>query len=337
MSDELEHPGERRKDLPSELGKELARERGHARIFVTDVAPHWNERVAKLLFARPLPKSRPARALDVHCAHGDTTLQLLEGLHPKSQVLALQADPGLEPIAQAKLSPHKHRVHLHPGNFDDITTLPDGQFDFVNANLVLGQAVPDWQLGLTELFRLLAPGGQLRATLALKGTWHDATQLTLEVLESHGAQWAHDQLMELELGWPIPRAVLQCMLDLTQDRQDLDLQIDRFEILFANARDFFRAPLVQQGPLAIWRALLRRHQNPKAMLWKLREAFDAHYESHVLALPVVAAVTTLRKPKRKGSRKALSYATLADFPQLQKLNKPKTRSKSSKANRKPPA
>lgn len=303
MSQDFEHPGELRS----------------ARSFSTDIAPHWDERFAALLFRRPLPQNQPARALDIHCAHGQTTLKLLRGLHPDSQVLALQADPSLLNIAQGNLLSHKPQVQLRAGNFDEITTLPEGHFDVVCANLVLGQAVPDWELGLAELYRILAPGGQARATLAIRGTWHDATQIALNVFADHRATWAHEQLCLLEKAWPTPHTLLERLHSLAPDHGDSDLNIERFDTLFANARDFFSAPLVDQGPLALWRALLRRHPNPRKMLWQLREAFDAHYERHILALPVVAAVATLRKPKNKRRRRALGQESLSAYPQLRRL------------------
>lgn len=306
-----------RTDVSQEL--EQHGESRSARSFTTDIAPHWDERIGKLLFRRALPKKAPARVLDIHCAHGYTTQTLVEGLHPDSQVLALQADPSLAALAQSKLRACKHRVHLREGNFDDVTALPDGQFEFVCANLVLGQSVPDWKLGLSEIYRVLAPGGQARASLTLQGTWHDATQLVLEQLAAHNATWAHDQLQAIQSNWPQPKAVLEHLQSLVHDPGDIDLEIDRFEILFSSARDFFRAPLVEHGPLALWRALLRKHPDPGAMLWRLREAFDAHYEGHVLALPIVAGVATLRKPKNKRRRKALTQESLAPYPQLRRL------------------
>lgn len=308
MAHELEHPGELVGEFPS------------ARTFTDEIAPHWNERVAELLFRQPLPKNSPAHAIDIHCAHGHTTLALANKLHPESRILALQAEPSLSPIAQGKLRSHKGRVDLKDGNFDEVTTLADSQFDFVCANLVLGESVPDWQQGFREMYRLLKPGGQARATLALKGTWHDATQLVLETLRTHHANWAHDQLQLIEQNRPTPESILEHTLPLTQDLRDIGVSVERFEILFANARDFFASPLVHFGPLALWRALVRNHQNPGAMLWSIKEAFDAHYENHVLALPIVVSAATLRKPGPDATeRKPLAYEALKSHPQLRKL------------------
>lgn len=298
---------------------EIQGELRSARSFTREIAPHWQERFARSLFRRALPQKKPARVLDIHCAHAHTTTRLLESLHPESQVLALQADPALFGVAQSKLLPHKRRVHLREGNFDLVTTFPDQQFEFICANLVLGQSVPDWQQGLSEIHRLLAPGGQARASLALAGTWSDATQIVLRVLKSHGAHWAHEQLLELESKWPTPQALLATLGELVEDPGDIDLEVDRFELLFSNARDFFRAALVETGPLAIWRALLKHQPDPGAMLWHFREAFDAYYEGHVLALPVVVGVATMRKNRTKRKRNPLSHEALASFPQLRRL------------------
>lgn len=307
MSHELDYPSDLHGEHPS------------ARTFTDEIAPHWHDRVAELMFREPLPKT-PCRALDIHCAHGHTTLTLASSLHPKSQILALQAETSLSPIAQGKLRPHKGRVHLRAGNFDEVTTLADAQFDLICANLVLGHAVPDWQQGLREMHRLLAPGGQARATLALGGTWRDATQIVLDTLSAHQATWAYDQLRAIEKSRPSPKQVLEHAQTLTKDSRDTGLAIERYEILFANARDFFAAPLVQFGPLALWRALVRNHPNPGAVLWGIKEALDAHYEGHVLALPIVAAVATLRKPApNQDERKPLAYDALKNLPQLRKL------------------
>lgn len=292
-----------------------------SRTFTHDIAPHWHDRVAQLLFRRPLPKQE-SRALDIHCAHGHTTLKLLSGLHPDSQILALGADAGLREFTQRRLQSHKQRVHVHAGNFDEITTFPDEDFDFICANLVLGQSVPDWRQGLAEIYRVLAPGGQARASLALAGTWADATQIVLGVLKAHGATWAHDQLVAIESSWPAPRDVLTQLRALVSDPADIDLEVERFELLFSNARDFFHAPLVEQGPLALWRALVRHRPDCQALLWRMREAFAAYYDGHVIALPVVAGVATVRRTG-SGTQTATSLVeqSLAPYPELLALHR----------------
>lgn len=103
--------------------------------------------------------ARPeARVLDICCGTGDMTLALLrrrpEGAEP---VLAADFSPAMLAIARKKLSTARTRIvqadalHLpvDNGSLDLITTA----FGFRN--------LANYQAGLAEFFRVLAPGGEL--------------------------------------------------------------------------------------------------------------------------------------------------------------------------------
>jgi hypothetical protein len=80
---------------------------------------------------------------------------------------------------------------------------------------------------------------------------------------------------------------------------DVHVEIDRWEILFKSAREFFFAPLVEQGPLPQWKQLSGRGDEMQDVFFFTKEAIDAYFKGRVFAVSVVGAAAIGRRPRRR--------------------------------------
>jgi ubiquinone/menaquinone biosynthesis C-methylase UbiE len=100
------------------------------------------------------------RALEVGCGRGVGTELILDRFGA-DRVDAFDLDPDMVARAEKRLRRHDGRVRLWVG---DVTKIPsphdtyDAVFDFG-----IIHHVPDWRAALSEIFRVLKPGGQLYA------------------------------------------------------------------------------------------------------------------------------------------------------------------------------
>jgi SAM-dependent methyltransferase len=234
-------------------------------------------------------------AIDVHCANGLVSEAIL-ARYPETKIVALQADPSLDSLARSRVQAAEANVYFRPGNFDDVTAMADQLYDLTVANLVLGEVVPDWQAGLAELIRVSKPGGEIVATFPLRGTWNECDQLFAEVLRDSGLPRElalHERMHNLR---PRPSEVANGMRELGLSADDWILVHERFELLFAGSREFLFAPVIEQGPLRMWRAILSKSPKPQELVWRLTDAIDTYYDTKVMAVTVEAAVLRVRRP-----------------------------------------
>ncbi|MEU7151717.1 methyltransferase domain-containing protein [Streptomyces sp. NPDC045470] len=122
--------------------------------------------------------------LDAGCGPGFITEALLESL-PQGTVTGLELDAGLLAQARGRLAPEEGgRLNLLQGSITE-APLPDAGFDLALARLVL-QHIAEPARALTELGRLLRPGGRLvvaDADDALWGSIHPGIPGLADVME----------------------------------------------------------------------------------------------------------------------------------------------------------
>src|SRR6185503_2301592 len=119
--------------------------------------------------------------------------------------------------------------------------------DLMISNLALA-ACDDPAAAANEIARVLAPGATAVITAPLAGTWAEFVDLFRDVLREAGKREALAAVDRYLASLPGGEAVARWFeaAGLT----DVHVEVDRWEILFRSAREFFFAPLIELGPLS---------------------------------------------------------------------------------------
>ena len=254
----------------------------------------WHDRFARMMW-RHLGSDAPAVVLDVHAGAGRTAAELMQRLPKESKLIALEPDAMLRELAKSRLGDYKDRVYIKPGGFDDVAAMPAGSYDLVIANLVLGEAT---NIGdaLRELLRVTKPGGQMIATLPLEGSWAEAEDLYREVLRDAELRDVARRLRRLGQLRPTGHELARALVELGSSPHHFVIEQERFELLFAGGREFLFAPVVELGPLRMWKAILGESSKPQELFWRLKESVDTYFSGHVFGVTVVAGLVRVRVP-----------------------------------------
>lgn len=266
-----------------------------ARVIDREVAPLWHDRFARMMW-RHLAGESPNLVLDVHAGAGRTAAELLQRLPNSAKIIALEPDPMLRELAKSRLSDHKERVYIKPGGLDDVATMAAGSYDLVVANLVLAEAANVGE-ALRELLRVTKPGGQLLATLPLDGSWAEAEDLYREVLRDAELRDVSRRLRRLGQLRPTGHELARTLVEIGSSPYHFVIEQERFELLFAGGREFLFAPVVELGPLRLWKAIIGESGKPQELFWRLKESVDTYFAGHVLSVTVVAGLVRVRVPE----------------------------------------
>ena len=100
------------------------------------------------------------RVLDLGCGTGTLAI-LMYKLHPRAEVVGLDADPKILELARGKVARGRFPIHLDRGLSFELP-YSDASFDRVLSSLVFHHLTRENKLRtLAEVFRVLRPGGEL--------------------------------------------------------------------------------------------------------------------------------------------------------------------------------
>ena len=130
------------------------------------------------IFAR---HAAPKNILDVGCGTGEITARLAD-LHPGATLLGVDLEESHLDRARQRCKNFGGRVRFHK---DDALSLqqPDAHFDLVVSRHVI-QAVSDAQKAVSEMVRVLQPGGRLHL-----------------IAEDYGMLWCHPTQLDSDRFW----------------------------------------------------------------------------------------------------------------------------------------
>ena len=143
--------------------------------------------------------------------------------------------------------------------------------------------------------------------------------LHVALAEAHGPQHAIgerpvadavrrlERLRELR---PTGPQLAQIVRGLGVAEDDFVIEQERFQMLFPSGREFLFAPVVEHGPLRLWKAVIGKDGSPQELFWRLKEAIDIYYTGHVLAVNVMAGlmnITVAKGTESPGPRLAARY------------------------------
>ena len=261
-----------------------------ARVYDSDVQPLYGRRFGQLLL-RELDLRPAATVLEIGCASGELTLELARRFDDASRITALELAPPLAARAQAKVAavPRAARrvsirqtaTPLHP-----TLVLADSAFDICVSHLAVADA-PDPRQTIVELTSMLKPGGELVLALPLRGTWGEVLDILRDVLRENrraeGLTALDAHVASLPDGDTCARWLEEAGL------VNVEVTVERWELLFKSAREFFFAPVIHFGPLSRWKAIAGRGDEMQDIFFFVKEAIDTYFSGRVFSVTVVGA------------------------------------------------
>jgi len=262
-----------------------------ARIWDQEIVPVWSEPFGRFLLRR-LDIPPKSTVLDAGCGTGYPTLKLLEQMDDASRVIGIDSSNPMVDIARRRAGGLAgKRVFL---KVEDVARLnfADEVFDVVISNLMLGEA-DDPRRALSEMRRVCRPGGQLGATLALRGTFVEFLDLFREALERAELEDSLSRLDEYVESFPDPDGLER--LVGSSGFSEVKVEVHRFSLLFRSSREFFFAPVIEHGFLQTWKDLTPGGRAMQSVFLGVKKAIDTYLGPGPLRLSVEAGCVTARR------------------------------------------
>jgi ubiquinone/menaquinone biosynthesis C-methylase UbiE len=267
-----------------------------ARIYDAEIAPCWGMRFGKLLL-RNLAVPERGQVLDVSCGTGDPTIEILRRMSDGSRLIAIDESSAMLEVARRKvaaLGPVAKQIFFRTESAVPRLSFADDVYDLVVCNLGIGD-MPSAQAALADFARVARPGGEVRCTLPLAGTFEEFHDLYREVLVKHDKHAALDRLEAHLARYP---TFDQVERGLAAAGLAGGLEVEEFSLLFRSSREFFYAPVIEYGPLADWKAVAGGGQEMQDVFWYIKEAIDAYFGARPFHVTVKAGLVVGRKPAR---------------------------------------
>lgn len=258
-----------------------------ARIYDDEVLPIWSERFGRLLM-RGLEVPERGQVLDVACGTGYPAIEILRKMGPGCRLIAIDASSVMLDVARKKVAEIEgasKKVFFRTESAEPKLSFADDVYDLVVCNLGL-EDFDDPAAGIKDFARVTVPGGEVRCTLPLDGTFQEFFDLYREVLIKHDKHEAIDRLNEFLRRYPTIDECERWMreADLSPHRVD----VVEFSMLFKSSREFFFAPVIEYGPLAEWKAIAGKGQEMQDVFWYIKEAIDAYFGGRAFQITVKA-------------------------------------------------
>jgi hypothetical protein len=156
----------------------------------------------------------------------------------------------------------------------------------------------------------------------MAGTWAEVEDLFREVLRDAALKDAGRRLRHLERLRPSGQDIARAVAALGVGPHHYVIEQERSSLVFASGREFLFSPVIEHGPLRLWKAILGAHDKPQELFWKLKEAIDAYHADSVLSVTVVLGLLHIRVPE-SGAGAPSAAETAGEFwrrfPQLDAL------------------
>ena len=203
------------------------------------------------------------RLLDVGCGPGFPLLELAGRLGPGARAVGL--DPWAAALDRARGKARQRgleTVELVEGAAEAMP-FADASFDVVVSNNGLNN-VADQARSYAECRRVLAPGGQLVATMNLPASMHELYEPFAAILREREGEAGVRRLQEHIAARRQP--VAQTTAALERAGFEVVRVLERsFTLRFASARALFTSPFIRLAFLDAWRAVPAPAQTDEAM------------------------------------------------------------------------
>ncbi|HEY0191249.1 MAG TPA: methyltransferase domain-containing protein [Kofleriaceae bacterium] len=267
-----------------------------ARIYDAEIAPCWGTRFGRLLL-RDLAVPARSQVLDVSCGTGEPTLEILRRMTEGSRLIAIDESSAMLDVVRRKvaaLGPLAGRgVFFRTESAVPKLSFADEVYDLVVCNLGVHD-MPSSETALRDFARVAKPGGEVRVTLPLAGTFAEFHDLYREVLVKHDKHDALDRLEHHVASYPEVERAEAWLGDAGLTGR---VEVEEFSLLFRSSRELFLAPVIEYGPLAGWKAIAGDGQEMQDVFWYIKEAIDAYFGDRPFQVKVVAGCIVGHKPR----------------------------------------
>jgi SAM-dependent methyltransferase len=264
-----------------------------ARAYDSEVAPVYAQRFCDMILDALTPRPA-ARIVEVGCATGGLTLELARRFDDRTRITALDEAPFVAQARTKLAGQAAGRITFEIGAPAPLA-LPDASADVVVSNLAAA-AFADPARAARELARVLTPGGVALVTTPLRGSWAEFLDIYRDVLLENGTPDSVTALDQYAASMPDGGAATAWLE--AAGLVNVGVTVQRWEILFKSAREFFFAPLVELGPLSRWKRIAGRGEDMQDVFFFTKEAIDTYFQGGAFPVTIVGALLRAQKPTR---------------------------------------
>jgi SAM-dependent methyltransferase len=271
------------------------RQQKFAAVYDAEVWPLVPERAAELIL-RQLPRSPTATVLDLGSATGKLALAIADRLDGDSRVLGIDASPALVELADTaqRAHPTRAQVSFRVADLTPPWPVDGGAHDLAISNLVLGET-PDPRAAVSDLARVLKPGGRAVITVPLRGCWTEFLDLYADVLTEQGKRDGLAALRAYQASLPDADTAVNWLE--SAGLEGVTIGVSRWDLLFKSAREFFFAPIIEFGPLPIWKEIAGgRGDEMQDVFFFVKEAIETYFSGSSFSVGMVIGCFQGRKP-----------------------------------------
>jgi ubiquinone/menaquinone biosynthesis C-methylase UbiE len=264
-----------------------------ARLYDREILPIWAERFGRMLL-RGLTPPTQGQILDVACGTGYPSVEIVRRMGESCRLIMIDASSTMLEVARKKIAAKGHKgVFIRTESASPKLSFADDVYDLVVCNLGLAEMLEPAS-ALADFARVTRPGGEIRVTLPLAGTFAEFYDIYNEVLVKHDKHETLERLGEHLHAYPSPE---QCEAWLASaGLVDTRVEVEKFSLLFRSSREFFFAPVIEYGPLSAWKRIAGTGQELQDVFWYIKEAIDAYFGGRAFEVSIVAGCLRGRKP-----------------------------------------
>jgi ubiquinone/menaquinone biosynthesis C-methylase UbiE len=273
-----------------------------ARSFDEEVYPLVGQRMDEMLL-RAVRIPPRGSILQVGCSTGAATATIAERLDADGRVVALDPSAALIELARARVrqqQPLGRRIFFRTHAAGELLPFAEETFDAVIANQPLAD-LADPAATLADWARVVKPDGAIVLCTPLRGTWFELLDLYREVLTGQGADAAgREQQFQALDAYIATLPDVHTVAGLFEAARlgQAAIELEQWELVFRTAREFFYAPVIEQGPLPRWKEIAGSGEEMQHLFAVLKETIDTYYAGRPFSVSILAGRFVGHKPGR---------------------------------------
>lgn len=245
-----------------------------ARIYDDDVLPVWGQKFGQMVL-NDLELPERGQILEVACGTGFVTSELLDQLTGKTRIIAIESSSVMLDVARRKIAKMDAKgVFFRTASAEPRLSFADDVYDLVVSNLGLTE-MDDAPRAVADFARVTYPGGEVRCSLPLSGTFAEFFDIYREVLIKHDQHAALERLDAHVESYPTIAECERWMRGAFLG--DARVEVESYKLLFRSSREFFFAPVIEYGPLTTWKTIAGQGKAMQDIFWYIKEAIDAYF------------------------------------------------------------